>query len=83
MKTFSINPFVWIKSILIYSKFGTWPRLVKYFTTGMAGNKHNEKNIEYPASSTEIKPGINEFRRKAHSGNFFAGPHCVFDPRLL
>ena len=22
-------------------------------------------------------------QRKAHTGNFFAGPHCVFNPRLF
>ena len=24
-----------------------------------------------------------QFQRKAYTGNFFAGPHCVFNPKLL
>lgn len=26
---------------------------------------------------------IPEFQRKAFVGNYFAGPHCLFDPRLF
>ncbi|KYP16302.1 hypothetical protein [Flavihumibacter sp. CACIAM 22H1] len=26
---------------------------------------------------------MQEFQRKAFVGNYFAGPHCLFDPRLF
>ncbi len=26
---------------------------------------------------------LHEFQRKAFVGNYFAGPHCLFDPRLF
>jgi hypothetical protein len=45
-----------------------------------------------PDEPVENKPAVPEatskrkvaaLQRKAHTGNFFAGPHCVFDPRLF
>jgi hypothetical protein len=37
-----------------------------------------KQNIKEDKSSSK-----KEFQRKAHIGNFFAGVHCVFDPRLI
>lgn len=55
--------------------------------------------VAYPAAKTTVaavKPAvqktesvenepvsISEFQRKAFVGNYFAGPHCLFDPRLF
>ncbi|MDN3657921.1 hypothetical protein QWZ08_19870 [Ferruginibacter paludis] len=45
-----------------------------------------------PAEPAESNPATSKtvnnrktaaLHRKAHMGNFFAGPHCVFDPRLF
>jgi hypothetical protein len=38
-------------------------------------------------AKTEVAPAepvsMPEFQRKAFVGNYFAGPHCLFDPRLF
>lgn len=38
-------------------------------------------------TKTEVKTNepveFHEFQRKAFIGNYFAGPHCLFDPRLF
>ena len=55
--------------------------------------------VAYPAAKTSnaaIKPAPKEaetienepvslpdFQRKAFVGNYFAGPHCLFDPKLF
>lgn len=55
--------------------------------------------VAYPAAkktTTAVKPAVQEteavenepvsipeFQRKAFVGNYFAGPHCLFDPRLF
>jgi hypothetical protein len=42
-----------------------------------------------PAEDKSVTPEVTNKRKsatlqkKGHTGNFFAGPHCVFDPRLF
>jgi hypothetical protein len=66
MKTFSLKQFVRIKAV---------------FTTREPGDiKGAEQPGKTTASTNQRKSAT--LQRKAHTGNFFAGPHCVFDPRL-
>lgn len=74
MKTLALHPFI----------------LVRSFFTGLkqqqVSNSSNDKAIHSDVLDKEqnavsnLKPDMSEFQRKAHVGNFFAGPHCVFNP---
>ncbi|PZR28379.1 MAG: hypothetical protein DI535_06995 [Citrobacter freundii] len=45
--------------------------------------KKNFVKAEAAKADKSINPMLKEFQRKMHVGNFFAGPHCFFDPRLF
>jgi hypothetical protein len=70
MKTFALRQFVKIKAVFIAD--GETPGKLEQLT-----QVNNTNNVQEKATKAVIK-----IQRKAHTGNFFAGPHCVFDPRL-
>jgi hypothetical protein len=70
MKTFALRQFVKIKAVFT-SDGDTAGKLEQITQVGNPGN------LQETAKRAVIK-----VQRKAHTGNFFAGPHCVFDPRL-
>ena len=39
--------------------------------------------IEKTETAAAEPVSMPEFQRKAFVGNYFAGPHCLFDPRLF
>lgn len=70
MKTFALRQFVKIKAV--FTSDGETAGKLEQIT-----QVNNPGTLQETATKTAIK-----FQRKAHTGNFFAGPHCVFDPRL-
>jgi hypothetical protein len=50
--------------------------------TMLVKNRNNSKPTIETENKTVNQPGISE-QRKAFTGNYFAGPHCIFDPRLF
>ena len=54
---------------------------VAYPATGSTQATNNE--ITKPEAKIEEPVEFHEFQRKAFMGNYFAGPHCLFDPRLF
>lgn len=54
-------------------------RLKLFFTFSKPAQETGPANTV----SKDRKFSTAEFQRKAHIGNYFAGPHCVFDPRLI
>jgi hypothetical protein len=68
MKTFSLKQFVRIKAV---------------FNTPDEPAVMNEAGNPGKTTSATGKRKSATLQRKAHTGNFFAGPHCVFDPRLF
>ena len=83
MKTLIINPLVWIKSFLTDLIVKDRASSAKYWNAGTTDNKQLLNKKEDSITEKNTRLDINEFQKKAHRGNFFAGPHCVFDPRLF
>ena len=79
MKTLIINPLVWIKSFLADLTVKDRASSAKYWNAG-TDNKQFLNKEEYWGTEKNTKLDINEFQKKAHRGNFFAGPHCIFNP---
>lgn len=50
--------------------------------TMLVKSKNNSKPTMETGKKTGDQPNISE-QRKAYTGNYFAGPHCIFDPRLF
>ncbi|HEX2845531.1 MAG TPA: hypothetical protein VHN59_03200 [Chitinophagaceae bacterium] len=65
----------------------TWLKAFRPFTGDSIPAKHSiivKKSTAVKQQAKEDKDtSKKEFQRKAHIGNFFAGAHCVFDPRLI
>jgi len=65
----------------------TWLKAFKPFTGDSIPAQRRTIVKKVTAIKQDIKEDKNsskkEFQRKAHIGNFFAGVHCVFDPRLI
>jgi hypothetical protein len=60
----------------------SWRKMyVAYPATGSTQATNNE--ITKTAAQIEEPAEFHEFQRKAFMGNYFAGPHCLFDPRLF
>lgn len=74
MKSLALNPFILVKAVFT----GLKQHQLSSSTNEKASNSHvldKEQNEE-----SNSKPDMSEFQRKAYAGNFFAGPHCVFNP---
>ncbi|MCM5530482.1 hypothetical protein [Parasegetibacter sp. NRK P23] len=60
-------------------------RIYVSFSKGSKKKQGNfmENNHAELEEKLDARFDVSAFQRKAHLGNFFAGPHCVFDPRLI
>ncbi len=74
MKTTNLILTTWLKAFKPFTgdSYPTQQRTIVKKMTSVEQKTKEDKN-----SSKK------EFQRKAHIGNFFAGVHCVFDPRLI
>ena len=81
MKAFSINILEWIKVFFtpVKSKPGNI-KVDKKVAVRIVQQEQRTPENE-PVVEGEWKAG--EFQRRAHRGNFAAGPYCLFDPRLI
>jgi|GEM_PF-940258 len=65
----------------------SWLKAFRPFTGGLIPAQRSVISKQATAAKQHAKEDKNsskkEFQRKAHIGNFFAGAHCVFDPRLI
>ena len=73
MKTLVLNPFMLVRSFFIGLK-------QKQLSDSVNERAMNNYALSKEQADSNSKPGMSELQRKAHVGNFFAGPHCVFNP---
>ena len=74
MKSQSISLLEWVKTFFISAKEN---RKTSSATKGKEAISFGSKKAD-----TE-RLNLTEFQRRSHIGNFYAGPHCIFDPRLI
>jgi len=79
MKTLSLNPFILVKSFFIGLKQKEQSEKSNRNTKATTGKSIKDKETNQ-VNLQNSRFDMNAFERKAHIGNYFAGPHCVFNP---
>lgn len=59
------------------------PRRKMYVSYPASSSKNNLVSKIESEKADETAIQLPEFQRKLFIGNYFAGPHCLFDPRLI
>ncbi|HEX9512645.1 MAG TPA: hypothetical protein VF939_19265 [Puia sp.] len=80
MKTISINPVSRLKFFLALVKA---KMTINFREAEREGLAVTDEGTLQERGEKEKARRFSEFQRRAHIGNYFAGPVCVFDPRLF